>query len=466
MKINRISLFLSFLALALGSFAQNNTAEEVAWVIGDTPIWKSEIEEQIQTLRSMRSDFYGDPYCVVPEQIAVQKLFLHQADLDTIEVQESMVISRAESQINFLITQLGSKEKVEQYFNKSIPELRRNYMDMVRNDNRVQMVQQSLTKDIKSTPADVRRYFNSLPADSLPFVPRQVEVEIITFNPVVPRQDVEEVKSRLREYAEAVNSGKSNFSTLAILYSEDAATANKGGETGFMSKSNLDPEFAAVAFNLNDPSKVSRIVESEFGYHIIQLIEKRGDRINCRHILLTPKVPDSELDNALSQLDTLRQEIEKGTLTFEEAVIYSQDKDTRANKGKMVNENTRTTFFEMSQLPQEVAKQVATLEPGQISKPFVMRKERGTTDIVAMVKLVQRVEGHQADMRNDYQLIKNMYENAQREKILSTWIEKKIAETYVRIENGWRNCDFQYKGWIKERSATDEEREATRSIDY
>ncbi len=440
----------AMLAVASSMTAQNNVAEEVAWVIGDTPIWKSEIEEQLKNMRYDNLEIKGDPYCVIPERMAIQKLFLHQAELDTIEANEGQVVSRVDGQINYLISELGSKEKVESYFRKSMPEIRQNYLEMIRDESRVQQVQRELTKDIKTTPSDLRRYFNNLHADSIPYVPLQVEAQIITMEPVIPREDVEDVKARLRQYADAVNNGESDFSTLAILYSEDGSSM-RGGELGFMARSELDPNFAAVAFNLNDPKKSSRIVESEYGYHIIQLIEKRGDRINCRHILLTPKVSTAELSAATERMDSLRRFILEGNMSFDEAAQrISFDKDTRNNHGLMVNSETGGSRFQMSQLPQEVAKQVGNLQPGELSEPFVMTDKRNHT-VVAMVRLANRIDGHTADLRNDYQLIKNMYENAERERILAEWIENKIRETYVRIEDGYGNCDFRYKGWIRER---------------
>ena len=458
MKITKktITGMLVATAAAVALAATDNVAEEVAWVIGDQPIWKSDIEEAYQQMLYERVPLSGDPYCVIPEQLAIEKLYLHQADADTVEVQAAMVNQQVESQLNYYINSLGSKEKVEQMFNKSISDLRDQLREMTTNRGRIQQVQSALTKDIKPTPADVRRYFATIPEDSVPFVPMQVETQILMLSPEIPRQEMEDVKARLRDYADKVNRGESEFSTLAILYSEDPGTASRGGETGFMSRAQLVPEYAAVAFNLNDPKKVSKIVETEYGYHIIQLIEKRGDRINTRNILLRPKVSDKDLTDALARLDTLRTEIvdnKKGT--FEEAVTFlSQDKDTRHNNGIMVNEQTGTTRFEMSQLPQEVARQVNNLKPGEISKPFMMRDPKLNRDVVAMVKLTNRIDAHRANLADDYQQIATMYENAERERILTEWLEKKIEETYVRIEPAWRNCEFRHKGWIKEKAAT------------
>ncbi len=438
------------LGLALFADNKNNVIEEVAWMIGDEPIYKSEIEKTYQELLSDRTPIQGDPYCIIPEQIAVERLFLHQADIDTVEVQESMVQMQLESQMNYLINNLGSREKVEQYFGKPMAEIREYYATNMRNRSRVQQVRSGLTKNLKVTPSDVRRYFDKLPADSIPFVPLQVEVQILTLNPVVPRQEIDDVKERLRDYADRVNRGESEFSTLAILYSEDGSSV-RGGELGFMGRGQLVPEYAAVAFNLNDPKKVSKIVETEYGFHIIQLIEKRGDRINTRHILLRPKVADKDLSDAIHRLDSLRTDIvDNKKVSFEEAVRYvSQDKDTRMSNGVMVNSQTGATRFQMSELPQEVAKAIGTMQPGEISQPFIMRDPKRDREIVAMVRLTNRIEAHSANLAEDYQTIKDMYEAAESQAIIDKWLADKIKTTYVRIEDGWRDCDFQHKGWIK-----------------
>lgn len=453
MKIKNIVFpaLLMLIGVSYAVAAVDNVAEEVAWVVGDQPIWKSEIEETYQNLLYEKAPVNGDPYCVIPEQIAVEKLYLHQADIDTIEVAESMVNQQVESQINYYISSLGSKEKVEQIFNKSLPSLRESLREMWGNRSRIQQVQRELTKDISSTPADVRRYFSKLPDDSIPYIPRQVEVQILTAAPAIPREEIDNVKSRLRDYADRVTKGESDFSTLAILYSEDPGSSSRGGELGFMGRGQLVPEYAAVAFNLNDPKKVSKIVESEFGFHIIQLIEKRGDRVNTRHILLRPRVSDKDLTDAVKRLDSLRTDIvDNKKFTFEEAVGYlSHDKDTRNNKGIMVNSESGNSRFEMSQLPQEVAKEVNNLQPGEISKAFIMKDPKTNHDIVAIVKLTNRVEGHKANLSDDYQTIKNMYEQARQKEVLDQWLAKKIKDTYIRIEDGWRDCEFTHSGWIK-----------------
>ncbi len=428
----------------------DNVVEEVAWVVGDQPIWKSEIEEAYQNMLYEKAPINGDPYCIIPEQLAIEKLYLHQAEIDTVEVSDNMVMQQVEAQINYYINSLGTKEKVEQMFHKSIPDLRESLREIVANRGRIQQVQQKLTESITSTPADVRRYFDRLPEDSIPYVPQQVEVQILTVAPAIPREEIDAVKARLREYSDQVTRGERDFSTLAILYSQDTGSAGRGGELGFMGKGELVPEFAAVAFNLNDPKKVSKIVETEFGYHIIQLIEKRGDRVNVRHILLQPRVAEKDLIDAVNRVDSLRKDILAGKFTFEEAVpVLSSDKDTRNNRGIMVNDATGSPRFEMSQLPQEIAREVSNLQPGEISQAFIMKDPKHNQDIVAIVKLSNRIEGHRANLSDDYQLIKGMYENAKRAEVLDKWLKNKIKNTYIRIEEGWRDCEFKNSGWIK-----------------
>lgn len=448
MKIKITIAFLLFSGIAY-SVAQNNVAEEVAWVVGDEPIYKSEIEEQYMQMQYERTPMNGNPYCTIPERLAIEKLFLHQAKIDTVKVQDAMVIQQADSRINYFIANLGSKEKVEEYFRKPLPELKESMIDLIRNQYTVQEVQKNLTKNVKPTPSDIRKYFSGLSVDSVPFIPRQVEVQIIKLHPLIPQQEIDDVKARLRDYANKVNSGESDFSTLAILYSEDGSSVY-GGEIGFKGKADLVPEYASVAFNLSDPKKVSKIVETEYGYHIIQLIEKRGDRINTRHILLKPKVSDKDLTAAVNRLDSLRNDIRKKKFTFEEATQYvSQDKDTKNNKGVMVNPKTGTTKFEMSDLPQEVAKVVDKLDEDSISEPFIMIDSKTNREVVSLVKLTKRIEGHKANLADDYQTIKNMYEANKKASIIDEWIRKKQKETYIKIEDGWRNCEFKYDGWLK-----------------
>lgn len=448
-KIAALLTPLCITAICALAGPQKNVIDEVAWIVGDEPIYRSDVEEMYSQMRSEGMQMKGDPYCKIPEQIAVEKLYLHQAKLDTIEAPESQVQASVDKRLNFFIANLGTKEKVEEYFRKPLPQLREQLLEMMRNNYIVEQVQSELTKHVKATPNEVRKYFTSLPEDSIPYVPLQVETQIISLNPTIPQEEIEAVKARLRSYSDMVNNGEKQFSTLAIMYSEDGS-AMQGGELGFHNKADFVPEFSNVAFNLNDPKKVSRIVETEYGYHIIQLIEKRGEQVNVRHILLRPHVSQQDLKLATERLDSLRKEIIAGTYEFDEAArLVSQDKDSRNNKGIMMNQQNGSTRFEMQDLPAEVAKYVESMKPGDISEAFIMRDVASNKDMAAIVRLTNRIEGHKANLSDDYNMIKRMYEAHKKNEILKEWIEKKIVDTYIKVGDGWNNCEFEYSGWIK-----------------
>ena len=440
------------LLLSVTTYGQNNVIDEIVWVVGDEAILKSDVESERLNAQYEGRKFDGDPYCVIPEQLAIQKLFLHQAELDSIDVSEQEVLSRLEQQTNWLIDQIGSKEKMEEYYNKTSTQIREMLRENIRNGLVVQKMQQEIIGDIKIVPADVRRYFKNLPQDSIPFVPTQVEVQIVTLEPKIPQEEIERVKKALRDYTDQVNRGEIAFSTLARLYSEDEGTRRRGGELGFMGRGELVPEFANVAFNLQDPSKISKIVESEFGFHIIQLIEKRGDRINTRHILLKPKVEEKDLEASLLRLDSIAKDIRNAIFSFDEAATFiSQDKDTRNNHGLMANPKSGTARFEMhelAQVSQEVAKTVEGLNVGEISEPFTMINNKGK-EICAIVKLKARIDGHKATITEDYQRLKSIVQSKLGEEKLQKWIVDKQKSTYVRINENWVTCDFKYPGWVR-----------------
>ena len=450
----KVYALLLMLFAAVSVYGQDNVIDEVVWVVGDEAILKSDVESERLNAQYEGRKFDGDPYCIIPEQLAVQKLFLHQAAIDSIEVSEQEVIGQVERRTNWLIEQVGgSKEKLEEYYNKTSTQIREMLRENIRDGLTVQKMQQHIVGEIKITPAEVRRYFKDLPQDSIPFVPTQVEVQIVTLEPKIPLEEVERVKKTLRDYTDGINSGKMSFATYARFYSEDPGTARRGGELGFMGKGELVPEYANVAFNLQDPNKVSKIVETEFGFHIIQLIEKRGDRINTRHILLKPKVEEKDLEAALVRLDSIADDIRNQKFTFDDAATYiSQDKDTKNNHGLMANKNTGTARFEMqdlAQVSQEVAKMVENMNVGEISRAFTMINDKGK-EVCAIVKLKSRINGHKATISEDYQRLKAIVMEKRSEDKLEKWIKEKQKHTYVGINEKWQKCDFKYPGWIKE----------------
>ena len=432
----------------------SSVVDEVIWVVGDEPILLSDVENV-----RMQSELEGvkwdrNPDCAIPEQLAVQKLFLHQAAIDSIEVTESEVAQSVEEQINYWIQMTGSREKLEEYKNMSLSELRQTLHDDFRNRLLINREREELVSDITVSPADVRRYFSELPEDSLPIIPTEVEVQIITRTPKVAQEEVDRIKNQLREYTERVNKGETSFATLATLYSEDPGTARQGGAfQDYVGRGVLDPTFASVAFNLTDPKKISKIVETEYGFHIIQLIDKRGDRIKVRHILLRPKVTQEAIDFVASQLDSIAGNIREGKFSFDEAATFiSDDKDTRNNHGLMANQGNdgrMTSRFQMRNLPPEIAKVVDSMKVGEVSAPFQMISLKNGKTVCAIVKLKNRVETHRATITEDFQTMKDIVLAKRREEFIDKWIKDKIKATYVRINDRYKNCDFQYEGWVK-----------------
>ena len=430
---------------------ENSVIDEVIWVVGDEPILKSDVEQMRMQGLAEGINFGADPDYSIPEQLAVQKLFLHQAQIDSIEVSESEVSEAVNQQINRWIEAAGSQEKLEEYRKESVNDMRNELHDEFKNQQLIQKMKQKLVEDIKVTPADVRAYFRNLPADSVPYVPTEVEVEILVNAPRIKQSEINRVKDELRSFTDRVNKGETTFSTLARLYSEDPVSARQGGELGYTGRGLLDPAFANVAFNLTDPKKISKIVESEFGFHIIQLIDKRGDKINCRHILLKPKVSADEISDAEHRLDSISSDIRAGKFSFEEAASYlSDDKDTKNNKGLMSNSTAdgMTSRFQMKDLPTEVARVVDTMKVGEISAPFEMINSKGKT-VVAVVKLKSRTLGHKASITEDFQVMKDVVLNKERENFLHQWVVDKIKHTYVRLADRYRNGKYEYQGWVK-----------------
>ena len=443
-----------FVALfSLYSMAQKNVIDEVVWVVGDEAILRSDIEKR---RLEYGSQLKGNPYCVIPEQLAIQKLFLHQAIIDSIDVSDADVNQYVENYINEKILVAGSKEKFEEYMKMPMVQIREELFDQYKSELTAMRMREQLTSDIKVTPAEVRRYFKDIPEDSLPLIPTQVEVQILVLQPRIPQAEIDRVKELLRDYAERVNSGSTSFSTLARLYSEDPGSARQGGEMPYMGKGELDPGFANVAFSLTDTKKVSKIAQSEFGYHIIQLIDKRGDKMKCRHILKRPEVAQADIDSALIVLDSIKADILGGKISFEDAARYaSDDKDTRNNHGILSNNNMETgetsTRFEMSELSAlspELARTVDALEVGEISKPFTMINTKGKT-VCAIARLKNRTLTHRASITEDFQVMKDVVKEKKGEEVILNWIKEKQQSTYIRINPDWRDCDFQYEGWIK-----------------
>ncbi len=456
--MRKLSLLLIALSLlSNGLTAQENKKniiDEVIWIVGDEAILKSDIEAMILDAEINRRPIEGNPYCVFPEQIAIEKLYLHQAAIDSITVNESYINSMSDRELEYYINNAGSTEKLEEYLRRPVSQLR----DEIRARNRIrsmaQQMQAKLVENIEATPAEVRRYFSNIPADSLPTIPEQVELQVLSLRPPIPPAEINRVKEQLREFTERANKTPGDFSLLARLYSDDVESAKKGGELGFAGRGIYDPDFASVAFNMQDPNKVSRIVETQFGFHIIQFVERRGDKVNVRHILMRPKATADVKEQGINRLDSLASLIRENKITFEQTVMaYSQDKNTRMNAGLMMQQDkytgSITSKYEYQDLPPEIAKIAYEMNVGEVSKAFTMVDQATGNDVVAVVKVKSKIPTHKANVKEDYQMLKSFLEEKKKADFLKEWVGKKQQETYISIDPEYRDCSFMYDGWLK-----------------
>lgn len=449
--IKRSFILLLILVNLLSFLQAEKIIDGVVWIVGDQAILRSEVEQERIRAQYQGTKIEGNPYCRIPEQIAIQKLFLHQAEIDSIEANPAQVEMQVNAQVNFYLRQIGSKEKLEEYFKKSLSEIKNELRQTVTDQSIVQQVRSSLIKDIKVTPSEIRHYYSQLPEDSITTVPATVKVQILTLEPSIPMDEIEATKEKLRGFSKRVNKGDANFAMLAQLYSDDKESAKRGGELGFMSRASLVKPFADAAFDLHSPGEVSRVIKSEFGYHIIQLIERRDDRVNCRHILLHPRVSIEIKEKTLSQLDSIANQVRTKIVSFAEATTYySADKDTRLNEGLMTNKKTGSTYFEYQDLPTEVAKQVYDMKEGQISTSFMMYNPKLGRNVYAIVKVQKKLDSHKANLDYDYQMLKKECEASKRETVVNDWIKNKIKDTYIFITPEWRDCEYKYDGWLQD----------------
>ena len=447
-------LILPILGAQLHAQAPQYVIDEVVWMVGDEPILRSDIEGQKILLLSEGQSLEPDADCFLAEQLAVQMLLLNQAAIDSITVDDNMINRYVEGLLNQTIAEIGSQEKVEEYFHKPLSQIRAEQQRVAKNGEVARAMRNEIVKDVEVSPSDIKDFYATLKADTLPYVPATVEVQLLKLTPKVSVSETDRIKQSLLEYARQVNDGERDFSSLARLYSQDQRTALQGGEYGFVGKGSLEPEFAQVLFNLPVSNRVSPIIESKQGFHIVQIIEKKNDLINFRQILLRPQVDQSELEKCLVTADSVLNLINAGGLSMPEAVqIYSSDEESKNNAGLLINSanynspRNGSSYFTLEELPQEVSKEVDLLKPGQYSKPFIMQDENGRTHVaVALLKSFNA--GHRANLTDDFQVIKSLALTYKKQQVLDDWIKAHIRSTYVYVSPDFRGCTYHYQGWF------------------
>ncbi|MFW5773277.1 MAG: peptidylprolyl isomerase [Tangfeifania sp.] len=452
MVTNRIfktgSLLLLSLLITGITHAQDKVVDQIVAIVGGNIVLKSDIERMYidQQAQGITSD--GDMKCEILENILVDKLLIAEAEMDTlITVTPSQVNQQMEGQMQMYISHFGSEQAVENYFKKPVAEIKADWQEMIRNQLLSSQMQQKIVQDVTATPSEVRSFYRSLPEEEIPVIPTQYEYAQITMRPEISLEEENRVKAELRELKKRIEEG-SSFAAMAVLYSE-GPSANDGGEIGYNGRAELDPEYAAAAFNLKD-GQVSNVVESEFGYHIIQLIDRQGAKVNTRHILMRPKVEAEAKEQTLSRLDSLANMIRKEEIPFEEAArLFSTDKNTRNNGGVAINPNTMSSKFTLEELSGDISKILTGLKINEISDPFETIDPDSRQTVFKIVKLIDKTEGHTANLQNDYQKIADLFLAQKKEKTLEKWIAEKQADTYIRIDDTYANCNFEFNNWMK-----------------
>lgn len=453
MKKYKSILLLVFSLAITGSVPAQQVIDQVMATVGAKTILKSEIEKQyLQYLAQGAAGDNEEMKCNIFDQLLLQKLLLNQADVDSVTISESQVEGELDRRMRFYIKQIGSEQKLEEYFKTTIRQLKAEFRDIIKDQLLVQTMQSKITKDVTITPSEVRAFFESIPADSLPYIDAELEIAQIVKRPPVSAEEKRQVKARLEDYRKRFQSGEADFAVYAALYSEDPGTAKKGGELGFFERGTMVPEFEAAAYNLKQ-NEISPVIETKFGFHILQLIERRGDQINVRHILLQPKTTDDDLIKSVMYLDSLRKEINAGTITFEEAAEkYSDDEDTKNNGGLLINQETNTTRLSPDKIDRMLFFQVDTMQINTVSPPLPMQTGEGKNAYrILMVKT--RTRPHKANLKEDYQKIQEVALTQKQNNVLSEWVEKKQKITYVQINEEFNNCEL-LDSWKKHNPQT------------
>jgi len=430
------------------SKAQDKVVDQIVAVVGSNPILKSDIETGVIQNQAQGVTTQGDAKCEILEQLLEQKLLLAEAELDTmIIVTDNQINQQMDRRMNYFIENIGSEKEVEKYFSKSINQLKAEMSETIKEQLKTEQMQAKIIAKVTATPSEVRQFFRQLPSKDVPEIGSQMEYAQISILPAITEQQDLEVKAKLRDFKKRIENGD-NFATLAIMYSEDPGSARNGGEMEYVGRAMLDPAFATEAFNLK-PNQVSKVVRSEFGYHIIQLIDRKGEKIKVRHILLMPKVDPLELVKAKNRIDSIADFVRKGKITWEQAAfLYSSDKNTRNNGGLVTSQRTGSSKFGVADLDPDVSKVITTMNIGETSRPFesVDDKQR---KVYKVIKLLNKTEAHKANMQDDYQNLSEMFLTKKKEEVYRKWISKQQSKTYIHVDDAYANCNFKLKSWKK-----------------
>lgn len=437
------TLFLFTMIFSTAVKAQDKVIDEVIAVVGSHPILYSDVEAQYMQMRAqMNVSDAAAARCQIFEQMLYQKLLLYQAEIDSITVDDEQVNATLDQKLRYYIQQFGSQEKLEDFYDKSILEIKEEFREPIREQLLSEQVQGKVTENIKSTPTEVKKFFEKIPADSIPVIPMKYEIAQIVKEPDVNAEELNASKAKITALRDRIMKGE-KFNTLAVLYSEDPGSAAKGGELGLFGRGDMAPEFESAAFGLKNKGDVSEVIKSKFGYHIIQLIERRGEYINARHILIIPKVSPLDLVKAKNDLDSIAGLIAKDSISFEKAALRFSDDPGKVNGGLLINPASSNSVFPADQLDPKVFFVVDKLKVGEVSSAVPYTTEDGTS-AYRILKLVSRTEPHKANLKDDYNQLQEWALNEKKGLAVAKWIKEKSKLAYLRIDEPYKNCTFQY----------------------
>ncbi|MDD4143143.1 MAG: peptidylprolyl isomerase [Prolixibacteraceae bacterium] len=437
------------LLLAMGTMhAQDRVIDQIVAVVGSNIILKSDIEKMFIDQQAQGITTDGDMKCEILENFLIDRLLIAEAELDTlIEVTDSQVNQQMDGQLQMYVAHFGSESAVENYFKKPIADIRAEMQQVIKNQLLSSQMRNKIVKDVTITPSEVRQFFRNLSEEEIPTIPQQYEYAQITMKPAIDIDEENRVKAELRDLKRKIEEG-SSFAAMAVMYSEGPSAGN-GGEIGYQGRAQLDPEYAAVAFNLRG-DKISNVVETEFGFHIIQLIDRQGEKVNTRHILMKPKVTAEAKEQAFNRLDSLANMIRKEEISFAEAArLFSSDKNTRNNGGIAISQYSMSSKFTIEELDGDVSKILPSLKINELSDPFETLDPESRQTVFKIVKLIEKTEAHKANLQKDYQQLADMFLEQKKEKVLEQWISDKQAQTYIRIDPTYANCNFEFNNWVK-----------------
>ena len=442
------TIIITAIALLIGASTQaQGIIDKIVGIVGNEIIMMSDIENQYIQMASQQMKVDGNTRCEILEDMMFQKLLYVQAQKDSLSVTPKEVETELDRRLSVFINQIGSEQKLEEYFGKTIKSIKDDLRSTIEEQMLAQKVQQKIIGDTKVTPSEVKNFFEKLPADSIPTIEAYYELSEIVIKPEVSKEDKENVVAELNKIRERILNGES-FSTMAVLYSEDPGSAMKGGELGFVSKTDLVPEFSQVAFNLTSPLDVSQVVETEYGFHIIQMIEKKGNMMNFRHILMKPKVSMAALEAADKKANEVYNILKSDTISFTDAVKKYSNGDSKGSDGKVMNPYYGDARMTSDFLDPYTKSAVMSLKEGEFSKPFLSSDNKGSR-VIKIVRLDLDVKEHKANMKDDYLTLQRAALEDKNSRLIDEWVKDKVQSVYIKIDDEYKDCNFNVKCWIK-----------------